>query len=1687
MKPGGDLKVRSYQFCLFFLASFFFLFLPTVGGETVISCLGDSVTHGYPYADNGNPQYTYPNQLLGLLEAEYGAGSFAIHNQGVNGYKAENVVCDLEQPGALSEDPDYVLLKIGGNDLAGADIFTILQIIEETTWEVQSCVDLVKAHVNGDGSQPKLIVSAFIPNLIEGSLGSLAVSLYNTSLADNLSGYDVWFTANWDDFYDGETGEAKTGLMYDSTHPNVEGYAVMAENWFAVLQTSFGSPPPSPSPTPTPKPTVPPWPGGGGTEIGGNLPGGYEPSGIVWHERLGLLFLVGDGGQVSRMDENGGAVMTWSPGGDIEGIAVADPENDYIYLGIENPDSIREFDISQGELTGATWSLTTWMTGASNQGLEALTFVPNGYHPYDDSDSGGLFYAGLQADGKIYVFDIDLSSSGSVSHVHTITPFPGRADISGLHYCSGTGTLYAIFDSWNLLMEMEADGTFVAECALAGNDQEGFTLKPACPSAVTTAFIAEDTGKEVWKYESFPVDCLPTPTPTPSVPPTPTPSPTSAPSPSPPPPTRTPSPAPTVTPSAPPAPSATPTPTSPPSPTPSPRPFAGVFLTVYNSVEGKSPAYLGGNEGGGFQTSDLTDCGANLYRIWTTMGELEYYDDDWVAAGYPGWPDYPSSYYYGSPGVAAIKADVDLVPWAVWDDAFTRARWTTAVPFDELLDGCLAEGAEPLLVLRTKGPDDSWWDWIPNAPDGDDFWTEWWEYCFAAAYWCNVRNSYGVTHFQVHNEPDLAWQGWEGSQAEYVQLIEYARDALLFANTMAGLPVYLHAPVVSNYSSSYISYCLDNADDYIDVVDYHVYDKFHDLSTSIQTVKQTITAYNPDGVEEPLWITEWGDLDHNYDSLNRGLLTASQLYRMAEGGVEGSAIFMFYDWGSDESGLIDEATFSPYESYYAFRLMLRGLQGGKDLLACDSSEPSKQIMATREGDSLYLLAVGVGNEVRADISAFAFASDVCDLYEYSASFKDGVSAHPVIEGGIVSFSAPTEAAFCLIVPLAEITPPPSPTPTPCCDKIILGYYPYWNEDYRSDKIPYRNLTHICHAFVRPQADGSILAPPGPPPYLEPELLASAHAFGVKVLVSVGGYDPVADENFRTIAADPLLRQEFALNLEAFCRAHGYDGVDLDWEFPQDASDRSNQNLLFQEVRETFNSSSEPAPSWLLTMAISSGNWYGQWSDYTALSEYVTFYNLMAYDGHGDWSGHMGHNAPLFRGGDPYDDVSVEAAVDYNVVTRGISPSQIILGLPFYGYQWPTVEELYDTCSPCNASQMVYREIYPLVGDGWTRIWDDSAKVPYLTDDSGPGVISYDDAQSIEKKVLYALDTRGLRGIFAWEISGDYLPPGQPLLEQVHRTVLQFCGLTPTPTPVPKTPSPTPPPTASPPPTQSATPSATPPTPTPTPIPKTPSPTPPPAASPTCGPVVPAERAGIESGDYDGDGTDDPAVFRPSSGLWAVRGITAFYFGRDGDAAVSGDYDGDGTTDPGIFRQTGGFWAVRSVTRAYFGMAADLPVPADYDGDGRADITIFRESTGLWAIRYISRTYYGKSGDWPIPGDYTGEGNALIAIYRPSTGLWAVKGIIRIYYGRDEDWPVPGDYDGDSTWNIGIYRPSTGLWALREVSRFYFGTCTDWPRPADYRGEGRDGTGIFRPPSGLWAIKGLTRFYFGQSGDKPVVR
>ena len=80
-------------------------------------------------------------------------------------------------------------------------------------------------------------------------------------------------------------------------------------------------------------------------QIEQNLPGGYEPSGLIWHPYFYALFLLSDDGIITKMNLDGEEVTNWVIRGDLEGITIKDPNSEYVYVVKEFPFEALEGDI----------------------------------------------------------------------------------------------------------------------------------------------------------------------------------------------------------------------------------------------------------------------------------------------------------------------------------------------------------------------------------------------------------------------------------------------------------------------------------------------------------------------------------------------------------------------------------------------------------------------------------------------------------------------------------------------------------------------------------------------------------------------------------------------------------------------------------------------------------------------------------------------------------------------------------------------------------------------------------------------------------------------------------------------------------------------------------------------------------------------------------------------------------------------------------------------------------------------------------------------------------------------------------------------------------------------------------------------------------------------------------------------
>jgi SpoIID/LytB domain protein len=205
-------------------------------------------------------------------------------------------------------------------------------------------------------------------------------------------------------------------------------------------------------------------------------------------------------------------------------------------------------------------------------------------------------------------------------------------------------------------------------------------------------------------------------------------------------------------------------------------------------------------------------------------------------------------------------------------------------------------------------------------------------------------------------------------------------------------------------------------------------------------------------------------------------------------------------------------------------------------------------------------------------------------------------------------------------------------------------------------------------------------------------------------------------------------------------------------------------------------------------------------------------------------------------------------------------------------------------------------------------------------------------------------------------------------------------------------------------------------------------------------------------DFNGDGIDTGAVYRPSAATFYIRDSFAagspYYtvlLGRPGYLPVCGDWDGDGTDTVGVYDpSTARFYLLNTNHRTagtplitlLLGGHNYLPLAGDWNGDHRATPGVFDPSTAMFylvdsltpgAPRASYR--FGQPANRPVAGDWNGDGKDTIGVFQSNrfavTDVLATRytaGQIRyVFYGLPGDRPIAGDWNHDRADTVGVGR------------------------------------------------------------------
>jgi spore germination protein YaaH len=319
--------------------------------------------------------------------------------------------------------------------------------------------------------------------------------------------------------------------------------------------------------------------------------------------------------------------------------------------------------------------------------------------------------------------------------------------------------------------------------------------------------------------------------------------------------------------------------------------------------------------------------------------------------------------------------------------------------------------------------------------------------------------------------------------------------------------------------------------------------------------------------------------------------------------------------------------------------------------------------------------------------------------------------------------------------------------------VVFGFLPYWT--YQRAQLP-KELTHISFFSIPILPNGHLIQPDGPhdPGYramengalerIRANLQPTQHLELTLTLLE--------QEKIPVLLQDKQAANTLVADLKTLRRQHRIDGITIDVEYIKQLTPEMQQSFTsFIKTVSTLMKQSDPSFHISIATLVDAAS-EERLTKVPALVPFIDHFIVMAYDFHRSSSERSGPNAPLY-GKDNYL-WGRDIMKDMKSYIASAPSSQILLGVPFYGYEWSVTSTDPETFTiPSSGRTATYERVQSLMQNGKiTRGWDDISLTPYLHYTKGNQLqqIYYEDERSLSYKIDLVNQAQ-LDGIAIWAL------------------------------------------------------------------------------------------------------------------------------------------------------------------------------------------------------------------------------------------------------------------------------------------------------------------------------------------------
>lgn len=213
----------------------------------------------------------------------------------------------------------------------------------------------------------------------------------------------------------------------------------------------------------------------------------FEPSDCVYSPQIDAFVVASDTGTLAAIGANGTLLRKFKIGKkyDLEAVATVSSRPNYVYVGIERPPMIVEFNIVNGTRE-RRWDLADLLSkhadaGDANSGLESLAYLPS-----KENSTEGFFYAGMQSNGHVLVLNLALDEAAPTFDFIGIITLPQSAPRNDLAAMTVVNdAVYFLYDLPQTLLSVSSDTIMRATLELVRQRSllvENVTLSTLNPS-----------------------------------------------------------------------------------------------------------------------------------------------------------------------------------------------------------------------------------------------------------------------------------------------------------------------------------------------------------------------------------------------------------------------------------------------------------------------------------------------------------------------------------------------------------------------------------------------------------------------------------------------------------------------------------------------------------------------------------------------------------------------------------------------------------------------------------------------------------------------------------------------------------------------------------------------------------------------------------------------------------------------------------------------------------------------------------------------------------------------------------------------------------------------------------------------------------------------------------------------------